>query len=279
MKVIKHKLLFSIAILVTSSSAYGQLGPCGAIGCGFSVNASFEPDGGILICEGQTITLNNTTEDPQFDYFIVDWQDGQIDTVFGYGPIIHTYNNVVDDPCAGNSEIRVEFQGIIECDEGITCSSGANDFILVPNPLADFESDPEVCVGTEICFTNNSCNGMSSFWQFGSYGTSMLANDCFTFSIAEDVEVSLTVEGVCGVDVETKTISVVAPPEATFTQAGQIVTICQNDELDLSAITNSFTNLDWSITPGPGLDSTIWCYTDPDMNDSDQDITIRFKQT
>ncbi|MEL7161680.1 MAG: hypothetical protein AAFN92_13050, partial [Bacteroidota bacterium] len=80
---------------------------CGNLTVGFTATGS-----AVVFCEGSTITLENTSA-AGFDFFIIDWQDGQIDTVFSYDNVSHQYSFPPPDAgeCNDPASFNVSFQG------------------------------------------------------------------------------------------------------------------------------------------------------------------------
>ncbi|MEM6395692.1 MAG: PKD domain-containing protein, partial [Bacteroidota bacterium] len=237
----------------------------------------------VEFCEGQLVILDNNTTDV-FDFFVIDWADGSpLDTVQAGNNPQHLYTLTDDQACSGGSSFFIFITGYFNCIEGLSCHTIGISLGIEPGPRSNFSAPNQVCLNEPVDFNSTSCNVGTYVWDFGDGSpTSSLENPTHIFTEAGTYQVTLEVfgEDECGniSDTYTENIEVIMLPEANFAQAGETITICQNEELDFSAITNSFTNLDWSITPSPGADSTVWCYTDPDMMDSDQDITVRFKQ-
>ncbi|MEM6395349.1 MAG: PKD domain-containing protein [Bacteroidota bacterium] len=251
---------------------------CPDIACGL-LNASFDTDGAVVFCEGETITLNNFS-DPGFDYFIVDWQDGTIDSVTNYDPISHTYINIFQDSCEMGISFAVAFRGILACDDGFSCASGTYDFSLRPPVKADFgTNENQVCAGDPVSFTNLGCNGTGYEWVFGDGDTSTVENPDHTFEDPGIYQVTLTATGFCNSDEAVTSIEVVAPIEPQFntTNLSSDSTACVNDEITFSRQSDSTNLLSWSILPADG-NPDQWVFTEPDMDDQSEEITVRFLQ-
>ncbi|MEO0626086.1 MAG: PKD domain-containing protein, partial [Bacteroidota bacterium] len=277
---ISHFLLLFLAWSLNSYALYAQ-DPilCPDIACGL-LNASFDTDGAVVFCEGETITLNNFS-DPGFDFFIVDWQDGTIDTVANYDPISHTYINIFQDSCEMGISFAVAFRGILACDAGFSCASGTYDFSLRPPAKADFETSiiDVVCAGDPVSFSNVSCNADSYEWQFGDGEISDETNPDHTYDDPGTYVVTLTATGFCNSDELTGIINVEAPlmPEFTSMNLSDDNAACVNDEITFTRDGDLNTTLSWNILPANG-NPIQWVYTDPNMNAQSETITIRFLQ-
>ena len=71
---------FFIFLLIASYNLNAQDIICPSIDCG-NLNVNFNNEGEVVFCEGSTITLLNESV-PGFDFFIIEWGDGGIDTLF-----------------------------------------------------------------------------------------------------------------------------------------------------------------------------------------------------
>lgn len=269
--------LFLVLWAITPLSAQTDI-LCPDIACGL-LNASFDTDGAVVFCEGETITLNNLS-DQGFDFFIVDWQDGTIDTVANYDPISHTYIDIFQDSCEMGLSFAVAFRGILECDAGFSCASGTYDFSLRPPAQALFGIDSsQVCAGEPVPFTNLSCNATDYVWDFGDGQDTDQENPDHEFEMPGTYIVTLTATGFCSSDSLSFPLEVVAPvtPVIDATNLGSDSLICVDGELTFINESLGTDELTWSIQPGAG-DTSVWCFTEPGMSTTSDLINVRFKQ-
>ncbi len=258
----------------SSLLAQGFGSPCSLITCG-NLNASFDANGSVSFCEGENITLVNTS-DAGFEYFLIDWMDGTVDSVSNYDPISHTYNNVSDDPCSPPVEFNVRFRGILTCANGYSCASGGYDFSLIPDPNSDFNAPSEVCVGDPVNFRENACNeDVTSYeWDFGDGDSSTEANPTHTYDTPGTYTVRFRVRGLppctTRLDEEVRTVTVVERPDAVFASSDPDNIACAGDRITFTNQSNQYSDITWSIS-GSG-----WSFTDTLMTVNSDVITVQF---
>ncbi|MEL6355512.1 MAG: PKD domain-containing protein, partial [Bacteroidota bacterium] len=274
------QLVAIFILLGWGTTLYGQEQDCPRIDCG-TIFANAEFGTNLVFCEGDTVTLTNTSE-PGYDLFIVDWADGTVDTLDNYGTFVHAYENVFEDTCTNRRTFNIQFQGLSYCDEGFTCATLFYPVRIDPPVLADFEVAASACVGQDIGIVNTSCNADSYEWDFGDGNTSTDVNPGHAYSEPGVYTICLTAFGVvCEPDIECKTVLVVDPPSSSFTAdglggAGGNV-VCEDEIVTFSSTSELATTTIWSITPGQN-DTTLWCYTDSTMTRFSDSISILFKE-
>lgn len=240
--------------------------------------ANIEAGGSLIFCEGQTVTLQNTS-DPGFDYFLVDWGDeSPIETINDYADLEHIYDDIFDDPCTGsNMSFFIRLRGVVECDAGTTCSGPTYEVGIRPPVQANAAVELQQCVNTEYNFTNTSCNANTYLWTFGDGTISTDESPSHTYTSTNDYTVTLEATGFCGTDIYTFNVEVVDQPNAVFDASDDDGIACLNSIITFTNQSNSFTNISWELQPGMG-DTNVWCFTDTLMNASSEVIEVLFKQ-
>ncbi|TVR85762.1 MAG: PKD domain-containing protein [Saprospirales bacterium] len=271
--------LLSWAMLITAPDrAFSQscfFTPCFDNDCG-DLNVGFTPLGGPQFCEGQTITLNNTSTDG-FDFFVVDWRDGNVDTLFDYEPFQHIYN-IPDSLVCDGPPIRpfsLCFKGQKDCPDGISCQSGTYDFGIIVRPEASFQVPFEVCVGSEVPISNTSCNADSYLWDFGNGETSTESNPTVIYDEPGTYNILLTVNNQCGMDMYSVNVQVVDPPVADFEASAQSDPTCVPVILTLENQSENSSSHMWEISP---TDTTLWQLTDTNHTMNTPNIEVVFHQ-
>jgi len=251
---------------------------CNQNQCGFpNVNLTLSVDGNNEFCDGATIMLEiDQNESLDFDYLIYYWCDGTVDTInFQDQPGMHTY--IVPDSvlCLNSvSNYTIWVVGVKNCGNQITCRSAATTLTVNNRPGANFCVPEEVCIESPVVFVNSSCNETSYFWNFGDGITSIESNPFHQYATPGNYTVSLTVTNGCGSDTETRTVRVVAPPEANFAQSASFG--CGPTTIAFTDQANIWSNTVWSILPN---DTTRWDFTDTLMDSSTNNIEVNFMQT
>lgn len=241
-----------LIISLVAGSSYSQncfFSPCFDNDCG-DLNVGFTPLGGPQFCEGQTITLTNTSA-IGFDFFVVDWRDGSVDTVYNYDPFQHVYN-IPDSLVCEGPPIRpfsLCFKGQKNCDDGISCQSGTYDFGIIVRPEASFNIPFQVCVDSDIIISNTSCNANSYIWDFGNGITSTETNPMVSFDEPGIYTILLTASNQCGTDMTSVSIQVVDPPIADFLVTAEAEPACVPVVLSLDNQSENSSSHSWTISP------------------------------
>ncbi len=292
----KPTILVLLLLLCSSLIVWGQactLQSCVNIQCG-QLNVGFTPIGGPLFCDGATITLTNNS-DPGFDFFVMDWSDGTLDTLYNYGNFTHVYNVPYEDLCELNSPeaYAVCFLGYVSCAAGYSCQTGSYDFGLELRPTASFESSSQVCVGNQSLFEYTGCHATDWSWDFGDGNTSTQTDPSHTFSSAGSYNVCLTVQNGCGDDSVCQTVQVVEYPIPDFNMNPVSGSGCAPLTIDFTNLSN-FDNpsgsnglsINWTIdaewTTGTSAsaiaaDTIYWEFTDTSsMELTSTDIEVIF---
>ena len=205
---------------------------CGATLCGQNCTLECNPlssdCGGVLVgfnaiggsnvfCEGEVIIMENTSFTQDFDFFVMDWADGTLDTMYTYEDFRHTYS-LPDSLLCISEEIgfSVCFIGVKECGNGRSCHEGSYSFLLKVRPLAQIDPINQVCINTPFTLTHSSCNTDSLVWDFGDGNFSSESSPEHFYSSTGTFTVQLTVFNECGTDSETRNINVVDIPVVDF---------------------------------------------------------------
>src|SRR5690606_23930812 len=136
---IRISLVFAFLVLFEEGYTQSCSLACADTECG-ELNVAFTPQGGPAFCEGDTITFVNAS-DPGFNYFIIDWSDGTVDSLVSYASISHEYMVADSLLCIGNGSrlFEVCFKGVKICSTGVSCASGSYDFKLNLRPKVELQ--------------------------------------------------------------------------------------------------------------------------------------------
>lgn len=264
-------LLAFVFCCITYTGLYAQDIICPSIDCG-NFNVNFNNSGTVVFCEGSTITLTNESA-PGFDFFIIEWGDGAIDTLYNYGDAMHQYDIPDSLVCqTQQSSFSVEFTGITICANGNSCQSGSYTFGIKPEPYADFTVNNTICVNTPFSPSDESCHADDYLWDFGDDTASTDPNPSHVYDTPGTYTITQSVSNTCGTDVTTRTVTVVGEPEAGFIPGD--LTICANSTVDFTDQANQYSNTIWDISP---VGDALWCFTDTLMSLSTDDISVIFK--
>jgi PKD repeat protein len=268
-----NKIIYTLSLLlIISSGIRAQDIICPSIDCG-NLNVNFNNAGEVVFCEGSTITLINESA-AGFDFFIIEWGDGVIDTLYDYNDAQHQYDIPDSLVCqTPQSSFSVDFTGIALCDDGNSCQSGSYTFGIRPAPLAIFSVEEEICVNTDFSPSVLDCHGEEFFWEFGNGNTSTEEIPVYQYDTPGTYTITYTVTNDCGSDTATRTISVVGEPESGFNTGD--VTICAGTLLEFMDQSNAFSSAVWSLTPAGDQN---WCFTDTLMTLASATIEVEFKQ-
>ncbi|GJM33894.1 MAG: hypothetical protein DHS20C18_28950 [Saprospiraceae bacterium] len=188
---------------------------CGSL----AVSGGFPDGSNTFFCEGEVVEFENTTDPSQVDTTIINWGDGVIETYVSELVYQHIYDFSADTCLVGAIALnpQITMTVINACDAGVSVNCFITFVQIQVEPVAQFQSDFEYCVGELINFENLSCeNGVdfSYAWDFGGLGTSIEETPSFTFDTPGEYTISLTVTNECGEDTYTRNIDVIAPPTA-----------------------------------------------------------------
>lgn len=259
----------------------GRAQDCASNGCG-DLTSAFEITSDVAIfCEGSAVTFQNNSV-PDWDFFILDWKDGGIDTIYSngnndYEDVTHEYN--FDPPeegqCNEGMSFSVAFRGITNCDDLQTCHSGSLTLSVLPKPIARMNIPNEVCSGRPLDFSSSSCNAGTYLWDFGDGTTSLEQNPTHTYQNAGTYTVELTVTGTSECqDITSSTsdqITIVTPPNALFDISDDDLIACVGDTITFTNQSNDDTNIQWMINPATG-----WEFIDTNMTVNTEVISIIF---
>lgn len=265
------------------NTAWGQdcaIPVCNEAFCG-GVFVLYLPAGNNVFCEGGTVTLDNITNvGLAIEQFQVDWGDGSpIQIVNNYNSISHTYNYPGIDPCSIDNGVFIQnicYMGKKNCSAGQSCHWTNTVVSVKLKPKSDFTAAQEVCVGTAVNFTEQTCNADTYLWNFGDGQTATTPNASHTFAAPGTYNVCLTATNECGNDMYCQTVQVVPEPEAAFAYTPASGTGCTPLTVDFTNQSNfPYVTTTWSLSPN---NTANWDFTEPSMNFNSEDIGIIFQQ-
>lgn len=282
---INRKISFCVLLIIsanyiTTAQNWGQCGIqiCTEEECE-DVNVTFAtPSGGVSFCENAIVPLiNNSPTD--FTFYVVDWTDGNKDTL--YIPIgdtiFHQYHVPDSLLCNGNIGMQVCFKGVLECGtDSISCAWASFGFTLKVRPRAMINLQPQHCIDSPLSLTSASCNAENYFWSFGDGNSSNIENPSHTYSSPGAYNVQLIVTNECGADTTNQVVLIVRDPIAEVNWMPADDTVCIDQVFSFTDITDPFgTITTWNITP---VDTNKWMFTDTLMNFNSSFIEVIFKQ-
>lgn len=225
---------------------------CNQDECG-PVFVSYSPFGQNVFCEGGQVTLANTSNTQDFNLFIIDWGDGNVDTINHYDNISHVFNFPNLDRCAEGPIYNQFFcyTGFKSCMNGFSCNWQSGVISIALKPVAGFTSLDTICSGQTPNFINTSCNDDSILWDFGDGNTSSLENPQHQYDNPGTYIISQTVFNQCGTDILQKTITVL-PSVGSSIDAGRDTLLCVRD-----SFYQLTPNMQGGVWQGPGLDDTL----------------------
>lgn len=251
---------------------------CASDDCG-SLNVKFTPKGGPVFCDGETILFQNSS-DTGFTYFVVDWRDGTLDTLYDNSDFVHSYSLPDSVLCKGGDVIfySVCFKGVRTCPAGETCQSGAYSIGIRKKPKALFGSG-DVCLGKGYGFVNKSCHAYTAEWEFGDGNGSYDKDPTHYYDSLGNYVVRLIVSNACGSDTSYGGVAVVLSPEAGFSRLNGFKAYCDSlpiEEVFTDQSNQYTTSTHWTIIPD---DSTKWVFSDSLMTPWSKQIAVTFLDT
>ncbi|MBN2172894.1 MAG: PKD domain-containing protein [Bacteroidales bacterium] len=224
------------------------------------LNASFSADN-TSVCSGSSVTFTDNSSGPPTTW---NWSfpGGTPSSASGQGPHNITYNT----PGTYNVSLTVG--------DGVdTDTETKTGYITVQNIIADFVGTPTtVIVGNSVTFTNLSdCSPTSWNWSFpgGTPSSYSGANPpAITYNSTGSFNVSLTVSGPSGTDIETKTgyINVINCVYCTSTSSNATEEWISN--VTFNTINNTtggvtgyvdYTSISTNVTPGSNYTLYVTC--------------------
>ncbi|MGB4846324.1 MAG: PKD domain-containing protein, partial [Saprospiraceae bacterium] len=273
----KFIVVFSTLIIFYSDSALGQcsLAICFDDDCG-PVNVGFNPpSGGVSFCEDALVPLVNTSA-TDFTYYVIDWSDGTLDTIYTKDTVFHQYHIPDSLLCQGNKPLQVCFIGVLECGGNQrSCAWGSYGFQLKVRPKAVLDLQPQYCIHSPVAMNELSCNATGYAWSFGDGNTSTQSDPSHTYSTSGTYNVTLIVTNECGSDTAYSSIEVVEYPIALVNWSPADDTVCIGQQFTFHDISLPVNNTTWYFPP---LDTTKWMFTDTLMNASSDSVSIIFKK-
>jgi PKD repeat protein len=136
---------------------------------------------------------------------------------------------------------------------GTSVMTKTNLITVLTTPTANFSFGVN---GQTVTFSNSSAGATSYLWNFGDGNTSTLSNPAHTYAAGGVYTVTLTSTNVCGSDIAEQTVSLLAPPTASFT--ANTTSGCSPLTVNFTnTTTGSATSYSWSFpggTPGSSTD-------------------------
>jgi len=189
------------------------------------------------ICRGESVILGTNVSDGSGGYSYL-WDSGAITSTITVAPTTtSSYVLTVSDTCMSvDANIQVQVD---------------------PGPIVDFTPlcDPDPYI---LRFINNSSplTGSTFLWSFGDSMSSTLEEPSHTFAGTGTYDVTLSVTSAGGCSNDT-TISVIAPPQASFSENPTEASI-ENPEIhftDLSLDSANIVIWEWDFGDGSGIDN------------------------
>ena len=270
---------FTLNGVIVQAQCFPQPDECNQNDCDIdNVSLAIAADGANVFCDGESaIVAIDESQTITFDYFVYYWCDGVVDTLgFDEQPASHVYNIADEDLCeADEDSYFVRVVGVLDCGNGnITCRTAGVSLTIKYRPLALFSAPVQVCVDEPISFGNASCNTEEYLWDFGDNSPASTAEfPDHVYDSPGFYTVTLTVSNDCVSDTQTQTIEVVGEPEVDILQTDMLA--CAGSEIDFESTFNSYTNINWNITPN---DTLLWCYTDTLIHAGSPTISLFLKQ-
>jgi PKD repeat protein len=235
------------------------------------------------ICEGQEITIQNTTIENGHTrmMYIMNWGDGtKPDTVYQKQEMKHTYKLDDLDPCiAGSKDLELRLDAI---PRGCT---NFKHFVIKPayvnlKPRPKFIAQQQEC-GSLLSIVNQSCptSELNYAWDFGDLGasgnTQFTQTPVFAYQKPGNYVIQLTATNVCGSFKTSQSITVQNRSlQADFKytldpQMGCVITPI----VSFKNTSTGANRIKWEISPE---DITKWQFTQLNMNDDSDEISLRF---
>jgi len=221
-----------------------------------------------VVCDGTEFFVENQTE-VDASFYIWNWNDGTIDTIYDKRNVSHIYNIPDSLVCDDDKTVQgICMTAVIDgCGEDYSCNSILQPITIKHRPKAIINSASEVCIAMPISFDNQSCNGDTYFWDFGDGTTSMEENPAHRYENPGPYTIKLRVENQvnnCGIDETQIRINVVGEPIANTAFELDPMTAC-------SPVVVTFTNTSenisqnrvrWTISNPNQWDFTDTIYTE-----------------
>ncbi|MEZ5039912.1 MAG: SUMF1/EgtB/PvdO family nonheme iron enzyme [Saprospiraceae bacterium] len=240
----------AITLAPNLKTFYGPFIPSG-VGCAPIVAFSIDSE---AVCPGDVVTLINGSEaDQNFDYFLLDWGDGQRDSLSAFTSVQHSYTR--------GSRLTITLSGFMQCDSTGLVSSTVSQLInRLSVPKAEILADvTQGCPPLTLNFSSRNTPGYQYRWevlrtntnistkqqsiqknqvppeQNTLYDNAQGTGNTFKWTFATDGTylVKLFVRNDCGEDNTTLSIKVLSPAECIETIAlkGRVLGFSLEDSL------------------------------------------------
>lgn len=222
--------------------------------CG-NININFAIKGGLEFCEGDTISLINAT-DSTFDYYIIDWSEGKLDTFYDKKTQYHVYY-FPDSVLCEARPLAVYFLGVKNCKNNKqTRVWGAYGINHIYRPLAGFSFEfDSICYGRQVCMRSTACNADSIIWNYDN--ERITTDSCYTFNTSGPKKVTMIAYNKCASDTVTQTINVVEYPSAKVNISNNVKnnSVCKGDTVTFVNASNLWSSTKWTLPP---LNDKVW---------------------
>lgn len=231
-----------------------------------------------VVCDGYRFDVTNNTDVGNITEYIWYWGDGTMDVTTTKTNVSHVYNIPDSLVCSDDKTNYMICLVIVrKCgDGGISCHSTSKPVGVIHRPRAFFTVPEENCVNTPLMLTNQSCNAESFVWRFGDGTTSSEEMPLHTYDTPGRYTVTLEAYNDCNTDTYTRTIEVLALPEANFAFEANPTDFCGPTVVQFGDRSNEWSHTRWEIIPN---DTNYWRFTDTLMNLATDDIEVRFLQS
>jgi gliding motility-associated-like protein len=213
-------------------------------------------------CAGGLTTTFNDLSTTDGVNPLLNWQwnfgDGNIQN-YSAPPFQHTYTT------PGTFTVKLIITDAAGCLDSMTL----NNLITTTDPVPAFSTaDTLTCPGATVSFTNNSSPaGVTSQWNFGDGGTSILSSPTHVYATVGLYSVKLRIQDPFGcADSITKNMYIrVDTPHASFNITDSISS-CLPFEIAFTNTSTFYTSVSWNFGPGQGtstLNNPVHFYSIP----------------
>jgi formylglycine-generating enzyme required for sulfatase activity len=206
------------------------------------VQASLVLGDNAYFCAGEAVSIRNTTVGPnEFDYYLIDWGDGQIDSVSSFASLQHTYASDI------TSSTTVLIAGVKECPNGdrrdyvsLSVSISGYPSLIVDNPPDTvcvgqrFERDIQIS-GLGIGYELNHGDGTSTNGRIADASDDMIL--FHTYENAGEYTLTLRSENQCG---ESQSSILIVAEECT---EDEVASVEEEETIDYEAYLPNFVNV------------------------------------
>ncbi|MBK6622010.1 MAG: PKD domain-containing protein [Saprospirales bacterium] len=214
-------------LLFQAFDARAQFGCDVQDGCGdLPVSGGLPTGSPTFFCEGETVTIVNSTTASMVDTTIICWGDGDCDTYPGPPTTMTHFYNFPFDTCLINAtqalQLAITMTVINVCPEGVSQNCIITFVKIKVDPVADFISPTDICAGEPVLFINTTCVNADTAtyeWYVDGVFAGFGVDFPYTFPSEGEYDVTLVATNECGEDTYTQQVNVLDVPvaEADFT--------------------------------------------------------------